>query len=152
MFAGQLWTVISFYRLIIVLLVALISCCCGFIAMREAKRDCRASWKYELTKGRGLPPSTSLYPSASGKAWVKSFFFLSLRVFSHQFLSAVRYFSISPFLHLSFCPLTQQLNSPYTSANRNFHSRPTARPSHSNKWEHAARMHTLKEVLWIFKC
>lgn len=40
---------------------------------RGKEEGCRASWKYELTKERGVHPSTSLYPSASERGWVKSF-------------------------------------------------------------------------------
>lgn len=37
--------------------------------------------------------------------------------------------------------------SPHTRANRNFHSRLATQAGYSNKWEHATRMHTLKEAL-----
>lgn len=64
--------------------------------------------------------------------------------------------SISPslFLSLSFPPLSSLTTAypPHTRANRNFHSRLTTQPGHSGKWEHAARMQTLGEALWIFKC
>lgn len=104
MFADQVWLSLiytisycGFYGLAILLLCP-----------HRNERVCRASWKYELTKGRGLPPSTSLYPTASGKAWVKSFFsFISLS-FSIN-LSPVLYFSISPFSCIFFYPLIQQL-------------------------------------------
>lgn len=64
--------------------------------------------------------------------------------------------SLSFFISLSF-PLSSLSSlttaySPHTRANRNFHSRLATLPSYSGKWEHAARMHTLKEALWIFKC
>lgn len=100
-------------------------CTCGLEILLQCPRrsargkegDCRASWKYELTKGREVLPSTSLCPSASGKAWLKILLSLYLPHSSlHLFLSPSLYFSISPFISFSLytyilplCSLIQEL-------------------------------------------
>lgn len=122
---------------------------------RGKEGDCRASWKYELTKGREALPSTSLCPCTSEKAWVKIFLsvYLSHCIYSMYFCLHHSIFLLFLFfLSLSSLSSRTTAYSPHTRANRNFHSRNATQPGYPDKWEHAARMHTLKEALWIFKC
>lgn len=80
------------------------------VSAAQWERVCRASWKYELTKGRERLPSTSLCPCTSEKACVKILpsVYLSLRIYSMLFYLHHSIF-LPSFLSFSLRPLAQQL-------------------------------------------
>lgn len=78
---------------------------------RGKERVCRASWKYEPTKGRERLPSTSLCPCTIWKSLREN---LALRLslpphLLHALLSPSLYFPSPSFLSFSFRPLAQRL-------------------------------------------
>ena len=117
---------------VLILWIHLIGGSCGSEVLLQCPRcnergkegDCRASWKYELTKGGEVLPSPSLCPSASRKAWLK--IFLSHSISSIYFLltpsippSLTLFLSLSPLVLLSHNSLIstykRKLKFPFTS-------------------------------------
>lgn len=141
------------------LLVAWRSCSSVPDTMREAKRETvepleNMNWQKEE---RHCHLHHCVHVHQKKPEWKSFSPFISLTASTPCTSVSITLFSFSSFfffLSLSLSSLSSRTTaySPHTRANRNFHSRNATQPGYPDKWEHAARMHTLKEALWIFKC
>lgn len=150
----QLWTLVfcSFVLTHITgIIVASICCCSTPGSMKEAKR--KAVEPLENMNSQKKEVYSHLHHCIQvhqkQAEWNLSLPLL-LWVSLHVFLPPVLH---SPHFSL-YVPLSSRTtaHSLHMGSDRHFHSRPATQPGYSNKWEHAARMHTLKVALWIFKC